>query len=201
MLANRLDELEQWFEAHIQQVEQNFEALIVEQGQWIEAGVQEPLRGLQELWHRVDGLMRRMLDMKEYLGLQGGAQAIVLFDGQRAERVTRIREGLGGETSQPMPNPEADATTNLWLTQGMEEIEEIDITLGGQHQDDEEVTAVPPVVNTEANANANANGEETGGMESKDEVVELRTMKEKVDEEWTDSAVLKRGRTWPRTYR
>jgi hypothetical protein len=49
MLANCLDQLERRFKEHIEQVEQNSQALIVEQGQWIEAGVQEPLQGLQEL--------------------------------------------------------------------------------------------------------------------------------------------------------
>jgi hypothetical protein len=43
MLVNRLDQLERSFEERVQQVKQHSEVLIVEQGQWIEARVQEPL--------------------------------------------------------------------------------------------------------------------------------------------------------------
>lgn len=68
MLANCLDQLEQSFEACVQQAKQYSEALIVGQGQWIEAGVQEPLQRLQKLWDRVALLMERMSDLEEYLG-------------------------------------------------------------------------------------------------------------------------------------
>jgi hypothetical protein len=89
-LADRLDQLERRFDACVDQVKEGFHNLIVEQGQWIEDGVQEPLQGLQELWDRVAVLMRRITDLEEYLGLQDGAQTIVLNNGQSLEQVHHI---------------------------------------------------------------------------------------------------------------
>jgi hypothetical protein len=141
-------------------------------------------------------LMRRMSDLEEYLGLQGGAQPIVLFNGQDSEWVTHIRRGsVRGETIEPMPNPEANAATDAGLMERMESIEEIEIgEEGGKHQDVEEEVAIPPMVKPEANANGNGDAEDMEGIESKEEV-DLGLLKEQVE---AQSAVLKEGPHGPK---
>jgi hypothetical protein len=195
MLADHLDQLERRFEERIEQVKQNSQALIVEQQQWIEAGVQEPLRGLQELWDRVAMLMRRMSDLKEYLGFQGSAQPIILFNGQDSEWVTRVGRGLvRGETIEHMPNPEANAAADAGVMERMESMEEIEIgEEGGKHQDVEEEVAIPPMFKPKANANANGDAKDMEGIESKEEV-DLRLLKEQVE---AQSAILKEGPCGP----
>ena len=179
MLTDRLDELERSFEARVKQVEEDFQNLVVEQGQWIEAGIQEPLK---QLWDRVALLMRRTSNLEQYLGLQGGAQTIVLFNGQSNQRVTRIeRESIRGETIEPMPNAEADANTDAGLKEGMELIEEIEVAEeGGRRQDIEDQVAVQPLVNAGANANANGEAEGMEGVES--EEVNSGMVKENVED-------------------
>jgi hypothetical protein len=197
MLANRLDQLERSFEERVQQVEQHSEALIVEQGQWIEAGVQEPLRGLQELWDRVAMLMRRMSNIEEYLGLQGGAQPIVLFNGQDSERVTRFnRDSVRGETVEPTPDPEDNDDADAGVTEDMESIKEIEVVQEGEkRQDFEHQAAVPPLVNTKADADADGEAEDMEGVEPKEEVNQ-EIVKENDEEGWrtqqleAESAVL-----------
>jgi len=102
-----------------------------------------------------------MSNLEEYLGLQGGAQPIVLFNGQDSERVTRFnRDSVRGETIEPMPNPVADADTDAGVTEDMESIKEIEVVQEGEkRQDFEHQAAVPPLVNTKADA-ANDTGTE-----------------------------------------
>lgn len=118
--------------------------------------------------------MRRLADLEEYLGLQGGAHAIVLYNGQHSEQVTHIkRESVRGETIEPMPNPEDDADTDARLMGGMELIEEINVVEeGGKCQNIKDQEAIQPIINTEAKANANADrvAEEMEGVESQEEV-------------------------------
>ena len=144
-----------------------------------------------------------MLDLKEYLGLQGSAQAIVLFNGQSNERVTHIeRESIRGETIEPMPNAKTDANTDAGLMEGMESIEEIKVAEeGGMRQDIEDQAAIQPLVNTEADANADGEAKGLEGMES--EEVNLGMVKENIEEGWkmqqveAESAILKEGGLGP----
>jgi hypothetical protein len=70
-------------------------------------------------------LTRRIEDLEGYLGWQDGAQAIVMYNGQSAERVHRIERGMFREESvEPGADAEATAAGVAWPVDVMEPMEE-----------------------------------------------------------------------------
>jgi hypothetical protein len=125
MLTERLNQIEDRFGTHLAQVQRHFEDQIHEQARWIEGGVHESLQGLQLLWETVAVLTRRIEDLEGYLGWQDGAQAIVMYNGQSAERVHRIERGMFREESvEPGADAEATAAGVAWPVDVMEPMEE-----------------------------------------------------------------------------
>ena len=135
--------------------------------------------------------MRRMSDLEDYHGLQGGAQPIVLFNRQDSEWVTCVGRGLvRGETIKPLPNPKGNAATDAGLTGGKESIDEIEVLEEGRkHHDVKEEVAMPPMVKPEADADADGDADDMEGIELKEEVA-FGLLEEQVD---TQSTILEEG--------
>ena len=70
--------------ARLEDIELGVDRQLYDHVQWIQQVVQNPLLQVQELWETVHQLMMRLSDLEDYLGVQGGTQAIVLCDSHSA---------------------------------------------------------------------------------------------------------------------
>ena len=66
--------------AHLQQLEWD----MYEQAQWVEGTIFEWLGPMEEMWDTLSSLSNQMDNLEAYLGLQAGAQPIVLYNGPSA---------------------------------------------------------------------------------------------------------------------
>ena len=64
-------------EARVQQLDQD----MYEQARWVESSLFDPLLQMRQMADTLTVLSRRMDNLERYLGMQDGAQPLVLYDG------------------------------------------------------------------------------------------------------------------------
>jgi hypothetical protein len=81
---------------------------------WVEDIVQGPSLEIQDLWLTINTLMRRVVEIEEYLVLQAGHQPIALYSGSSHVQVQHIGSWLEPMLLLPMPK-----MVRIWKWMGM----------------------------------------------------------------------------------
>jgi hypothetical protein len=116
------DVLKAWVEACLGEAQHTVDSCMYDHAQWVEDVVQGPLLQIQELHESFEHMIEKLNTIKAYMGLQDGAQPLVLYNGvayltcaqvpssiHRAVAVPVKESILGMEMGQPMEGVEGGA--------------------------------------------------------------------------------------------